>query len=62
MYDKAVLENGETLKSVPDCYKNQRKCDKAVDNYLYALEFVTDCYITQKLCDGVVNTHPSTIV
>ena len=21
--DKAILENGRTLKSVPDCYKNQ---------------------------------------
>ena len=61
MYDKAVLENGGTLKSVPDCYKKQQMCDKAVDNYLHALEFVADCYITRKLYDGVVNTHPSTI-
>ena len=22
MCDKVILENGETLKSVPDCYKN----------------------------------------
>ena len=32
MCDKAILENGETLKSVPDCYKNQQMSDKAVDN------------------------------
>ena len=31
MCDKATLENGRTLKSVPDCYKNQEKCNKAVD-------------------------------
>ena len=23
MWDKAAFENGGTLKSVPDCYKNQ---------------------------------------
>ena len=33
MYDKAIPENGGTLKSVPDCYKNQEMCYKAVDNY-----------------------------
>ena len=26
---KAILENGGTLKSVPDCYKNQEICHKA---------------------------------
>ena len=26
--DKAILENGETLKSVPECYKNQEMCNK----------------------------------
>ena len=61
MYDKAVLENGGTLKLVSDCYKKQQMCDKAVDNQLHALEFVADCYITKKPYDGVVNTHPSTI-
>ena len=32
MCDKAILENDGTLESVPDCYKNQQMCDKAVDN------------------------------
>ena len=31
MYDIAILENGGTLQSVPDCYKNQQMCEKAVD-------------------------------
>ena len=26
IYDKALLENCETLKSGPDCYKNQPLC------------------------------------
>ena len=37
MCDKAILKNDETLKSVPDCYKNQEMCTKAVDNYPHAL-------------------------
>ena len=32
MCDKAILENGGTIKFVPDCYKNQERCNKAVDN------------------------------
>ena len=46
--DKAILENGGTLKSVPDCYKSREMCNEAVDNYSYALEFVPECYKTQK--------------
>ena len=37
MCDKAILENGEMLKSVLDSIVS-----KAVDNYSCALEFVTD--------------------
>ena len=61
MCDKVILENGETLKSVPDCYKNQQICNEATDNYLHALEFVSECYKTQEMCDKVVNIHSSTI-
>ena len=32
MCDKAILENDGTLKSVPDCYKNEEMCNKAADN------------------------------
>ena len=38
MCDKAVFENGATLKSVPDSCKNKEMCDKAVDNYPHPLE------------------------
>ena len=58
MCEKAVLKNGGTLKSVPDCYKNQEMCNKAVDNYRYALEFVPKCYKIQNICD---NTYRSTM-
>ena len=45
---KSNLENGGTLKSVPDCYKSQEMCNKAVDNYPHALELVPKSYKTQK--------------
>ena len=50
MYDKAILENGGTLKYVYDCYKNQKMCNKVVNNYLHASEFVPECYKTQETC------------
>ena len=53
MCDKAILENGGTLKSVPDCYKNQEMCHKALDNYPLALEFVPECFMTQ--CEEAAN-------
>ena len=42
MCDKAVLEHGGTLESVPDCCKNHQMCDKAVDNYSQALKTFHD--------------------
>ena len=58
MCNKAILGNDGALKSVPDCYKNQEMCNKAVDN---VLEFVRECFMTLKICDKAVNTDPSTI-
>ena len=55
MCDKAILENGGTLKSLPDCCKSQEMCNKAVDNYPHALEFVPECLITREMCDKAVN-------
>ena len=36
------LENGGTLNSVIDCYKNQKICNTTVDNYPRALEFFSE--------------------
>ena len=46
MREKAILENSGTLMSVPDCYKNQEMCNKAIDNYPHALELVPKCFMT----------------
>ena len=59
--DKAVLENGGTLESSPDCYKIQQMCNEFVDNYPDTLKFVLVCYMTQKMYDETVSIHPSTI-
>ena len=59
MCDKAIPENGGTLKSVPDCYKNHEMCNKAVENYPNALELVTECYKTQEMRDKFFNTNSS---
>ena len=40
MCDEAILGNGKTLMSVTDHYKNQKICNKTVENYLVVLEFV----------------------
>ena len=32
------------LRLIPNCYKNQKILDKAVDDYTHALEFVPECY------------------
>ena len=34
MCDNAILENGETLDSVPDCLKIREMCNKAFDSTL----------------------------
>ena len=57
MGGKAVLESGGTFTSVPDCYKNQGMCNKAVDNYPPALEFVPECIMTQEMYNKAVNIY-----
>ena len=56
MCNKAILENGRVLESVPDCYKNQQMCDKP-----HALKFFPNCCKSPKMYDKVVNTYPSLI-
>ena len=51
MCDKANLENGGSLKSVPDCYKNHEMCNKTVYKYPRALEFVPEYFMAQEMCN-----------
>ena len=36
MCNKVILENGEILRFISDCYKNQKMSAKAVENYSHA--------------------------
>ena len=58
MCDKMILENGGTLRFVPDCYKNQQMRNKGVKISPSVIQFVPECYKTQKMCDKAVDTCP----
>ena len=50
MCNKIILENGGTLMSVLDFYKNQEMCDKAVDTHPFTIKYVPKCYKAQEMC------------
>ena len=54
MSDKLIPENGVLLKSRYDCYNNQKRCDKADNNYSHELEFVPENYKTEIMKNKVV--------
>ena len=68
MCNEAILKNGlhqlssaadnyaHALTFVPDCYKNQKRCNKAVNTYPSTIPFVPEYYKTQEMCDKAVNT------
>ena len=43
MCHKIILENGRMLGFILDCYKSQKMCNKALDNYSYPLKSVLNC-------------------
>ena len=45
-------------------YKNQKICNKAIDNYSHALEFILNYYKTQQMCNKAIDnyTHALEIV
>ena len=61
MCDKAILENGGTLKSVSNYYKNQERCNKAVGNYRMRQNLFLNAIRVKKMCDKAVHTYPSTL-
>ena len=59
MCDIGVVENGGTLKFVPDNYKNKKTCNQndCQDDYADALEYVPECFKTQEMCDKPIDTY-----
>ena len=43
---------------MPECYKTQKMCNKAVDTYTSAIQFVSNQYKTLKVCDKATDTCP----
>ena len=44
--------------AIPDRFKTQEVCDKAVDTFSFLFDFVPDWDTTQKLSDKVVSEDP----
>ena len=55
MCKHAVKKLRFVIRYVPDQYKTQQTCDKAIDNYPHALKFVPYCCMTQEMCDKAGN-------
>ena len=47
--------------SVPNQYKTQEMCDKAVDNYPSTKKYVPDRYKTQEISDKAVDDNPDAL-
>ena len=55
---KQTVDNyANALEYVPDSYKAQKMCYKAVDSNPSAIEFVPECFKTQEMCRKAVNSH-----
>ena len=50
------------LKFVPECYKTQEICYKAVHRCFFISDSIPDQYKTQEICDIVVFLYPLLIV
>ena len=57
MLKKVIAGNGKTLMVVTGCYKNQKMCDRAVDNCPNTLDFLLECCKAKRTCDKAVNTY-----
>ena len=56
MCNKAILKNVGTLEAVPDWYKTQEMCNKAVDSYAHLLKFGprNEICIFQEMCINLI--------
>ena len=49
MCNSIISEDPFSIRYIPDQYKTQQMCDKAVDDCLAALKFVLDWFVTSKM-------------
>ena len=55
---KAIEDDPETLRFVPDHLKTQEMCEKVVEEEPYTLRLVPDYFKMKKMCERVVNKYP----
>ena len=58
MRDKTVSTYPSTIKFVPECFKTQEMCNKAVNRCFFVFNSIPDQQKTQKICDRVVSEDP----
>ena len=54
MCNKVVDNYAHASRSVPNCFKTQKKC--VIKLYLSTIQFVPDRFKTQEVCDKAVDT------
>ena len=59
---KAVKNDPNTLKFVPDHFKTQGMCKKAFEKASWVLKYVPDCFKTQKMYEKAVKEDPNALV
>ena len=62
MCDKAVSTYPSIIEYVPNCYKTQEMCVKAVNKCFFGFDSIPDPYKTREMCDRVVSEDPFLIV
>ena len=61
MCDKSINTH-LSIQFVPECYKTQEMCDKAVNRCFFVFIYILDWYKTQEMCDRVISEDPFMIV
>ena len=59
MNDETVRDDPSLLQLIPDYYKTQEMCEKAVRREQYTLKSVSDHFITQKMCNDAMFENPA---
>ena len=49
------------IRFVPDEYKTQEMCDKAILENHGTLKLVPDCYTSQGMCNNAVDNYPQSL-
>ena len=57
MCDKSINTH-LSIQFVPECYKTQEMCDKAVNRCFFVFIYILDWCKTHEMCDRVISEDP----